>query len=323
MDTYRRLEDLPVIAESVLTIGTFDGLHKGHQAVIQRLVTHASEQGLPAVVITFDPHPQHVLAPPGTPKKELIITLDKKLSLLDRQSVDLVLVLPFDRALSQVTAHNFLHDIVMQQFHPTRLVIGYDHHFGHDRQGDAEFLQRQAAEFHYAVEVVEGVRSSGLTVNSSNIRRLLQEGRCELAEDLLGWPYEISGRIVPGDDRGQALGYPTANLMPDEGAQLIPRQGVYVVSSDIDGKTAYGMCNVGVRPTFDGRSLTIETHYFDPPEANLYDRHLAVRFHHWLRKEHKFQDAEELRKQLDQDKQTALDWITEYHGGQKIHALVS
>ncbi len=323
MDTYRRLEDLPAIAESVLTIGTFDGLHKGHQAVIRRLVTHARERGLPAVVITFEPHPQHVLAPPDTPKKELIVTLDKKLSLLDRQKVDLVLVLSFDRALSQVTAQNFLQDIVIQRFHPTRLVIGYDHHFGHQQQGDAAFLKRQAAEFHYAVDVVAGVRSADLTVNSSNIRRLLHEGRCDLAADLLGWPYEISGRIVPGEDRGRTLGYPTANLTPDEGAQLIPKQGVYVVSSDIDHITTYGMCNVGVRPTFDGRSLTIETHYFDPPQENLYDRQLALRFHHRLRKEHKFRDTEELRKQLDQDKLTALDWITEYHGGQKIHAIVS
>lgn len=323
MDTYRRLADLPRIVESVLTIGTFDGLHKGHQAVIRRLVTQAHEQGLPAVVITFDPHPQHILAPPGTPKKELIVTLDKKLSLLDRQSVDLVLVLPFDRALSQVTAHNFLKDIVIQPFHPTRLVIGYDHHFGHERQGDAEFLTRQASQFQYAVDVVAGVRSSGLTVNSSNIRRLLHEGRCQLAEDLLGWPYEMPGRIVPGDDRGQALGYPTANLLPDEAAQLIPKQGVYVVSSDIDHKMTYGMCNIGIRPTFDGRSMTIETHYFDPPETNLYDRHLTLRFHHWLRDEHKFQDTGELKKQLDRDKQTALDWITEYHGGHEIHAIVS
>ncbi|MFB0514981.1 MAG: bifunctional riboflavin kinase/FAD synthetase [Candidatus Neomarinimicrobiota bacterium] len=323
MDTYYRLEDLPPVSNSALTLGTFDGLHRGHLAVIERLMEVSRERKVPAVVLTFDPYPQHILAPPSMPKKELIITLDKKLALLEKAGVDLSLVLKFDLQFSRITARDFLEKIVVDQFHPSHIVVGYDHHFGYQRQGDARFLQEHASTFGYEVDLVEVVTSSGSTISSSNIRQLLREGRCEEAEQLLGRLYEIPGRITPGIGRGQELDYPTANLTPDEPNQLIPKGGVYIVSADINRRTTFGMCNVGYRPTFDGRALTIEAHFVNPPEENLYDLRVTFRFHHRIRDEYKFDSREELRVQLNQDKQITLKWIAEYQGGKQIHASVS
>ena len=323
MDTYCRLEDLPPLSASVLTIGTFDGFHRGHLAVIGRLRERARERNVPAVVLTFDPHPQHILASPGTPKKELIITLDRKLSLLEKAGVDLTMLLKFDHDFSRLPADHFLEDIVVEYFHPSDIVIGYDHHFGHERKGDARFLQEHAAHFEFDVDVVEVVTSSGSSLSSSDIRQLLRAGRCEEAEQLLGRPYEIPGRITPGVGRGQQLDYPTANLTPDEPDQLIPKGGVYIVSAEIHQQTTFGMCNICFRPTFNGKVMIIEAHFFDPPARKLYDLPLAFRFHHRIRDEHKFDSSEELRAQLEHDKQTSLEWIAIYQGGKQIHAPVS
>ncbi len=323
MDTYHRLEALPPVADSALALGTFDGLHRGHQAVIDRLVARAVYSNIPAAVLTFDPHPQNILVSPGTPKKELIITLEKKLSLLEKAGVNLALVLKFDRDFSCMTAHDFLTKIVVERFHPSHIVVGYDHHFGYQRRGDARFLQAHAARFGYQAEVVEVVTSSGSTISSSHIRQALREGCCEEAEELLGQPYEIPGKITAGIRRGQELDYPTANLIPDEPAQLIPKRGVYIISADIRQQMTFGMCNVGCRPTFNGKALTIEAHFFDPPVENLYHLRLAFRFHHRLRDEQKFRSREELRTRLDHDKQISLEWIAEYQRGNQIHAPIS
>ncbi len=323
MDTYRRLDHLPPVADSVITVGTFDGLHQGHLAVIGSLVEQARSRAVPAAVITFDPHPQHVLAPPGTPRLELIATLDRKLILLEKAGVDLTLVLEFDREFCRITAGEFLEKIVVERFHPSHIIVGYDHHFGNQRQGDGRFLREHAQAYGYEVDVVQAVDDSGITVSSANIRRLLREGRCEEAEQLLGWPYEIPGKITPGIGRGRELDCPTANLTPDEPTQLIPKAGAYIVSADIHGQTIFGMCNVGCRPTFNGKALSIEAHFFDLPENSLYDQPLAFRFHHRLRDEQKFGNAAELRTQLERDRHTSLEWINQHHGGKPVHAPVS
>ena len=322
MDTYRSLADIPLVADSVVTFGTFDGLHKGHLAVISRLVNRAAENGIPSAVLTFDPHPQHVLAPAGTPKKELIVSLSKKLALLEQGGVDLAVVLTFDEAFSRITAEDFLGGIVMAHFHPSHIVVGYDQNFGHQRRGTASLLKEQAASHHYRLTVVAQVDIGGRTVSSSSIRRFLHEGRCEEAEIMLGRPYEIAGRITAGETRGRILDYPTANLEPLEPLQLIPKGGVYVVSTDLEGQHVYGMCNVGFKPTFNGNTLTVEAHFFDPPVQDLYGRELAFRFHHWLRDEHKFRDKDELRAQIDRDKEESLTWIAELHGGNPVYASI-
>ncbi len=315
MDTYRNLNELPEIQAAALTIGNFDGLHRGHQEVVDRLVEYARSQSIPSAVITFDPHPGSILTTYSEPANQLIITLERKLDRLAQCGVDMALVLNFDLEFSQVTAEDFLSQVIAARFKPLRIIIGYDHHFGHRRQGDAEFLRRRAEKYGYSVEVIEGVTVGDRMVSSSAIRQLLLQGRCEEAEQLLGWTYEITGRIVPGVGRGSELKYPTANLEPDEPVQLLPRDGVYVVSAEIDRTTAFGMGNIGTRPTFGEQKRTIEAHFFEPPRPDLYKRRITLRFHHRLRDEQRFQNALDLKKQLQLDEKASLSWITDNHGG--------
>jgi len=315
MDTYRRLTELPEVAASALTIGNFDGLHRGHQAVIDRLVNFARSREIPSAVITFDPHPGNVLTSPGRPVKQMIVTLERKLDLLDRCGVDLALVLHFDLEFSQVSAADFLSRVIVAHFKPRRIIVGYDHHFGNRRRGDAKFLSRSSGKYGYKVEVIAGVTAGNRAVSSTAIRELLLAGKCAEAEQLLGWTYEIVGQVVRGEGRGAGIGFPTANLLPDEQAQLVPRDGVYVVSVLIDQDTIFGMGNIGKQPTFNGAERSIEAHLFSPLVTELYDRRIAIRFHHRLRDEKRFQDARELKKQLQQDQKDSLEWIAEYQGG--------
>jgi riboflavin kinase/FMN adenylyltransferase len=262
------------------------------------------------------------LAPPGVPKKELIITLERKLELLESAGVDLTVVLDFTREISRVSASQFL-DSIVQHFHPVQIVIGYDHHFGYERAGDAQFLQSHAKTYGYEVDIQDAVNSSEATVSSTQIRKLLKEGHSEQAEYLLGRPYEIAGVITRGVGRGRELQYPTANLELAEPLQLIPQAGVYVVSADIQGQTRFGMCNVGVRPTFNGDTLIIEAHFFNIPNDDLYDCRLTFRFHHRLRAERRFDNPEQLTAQLDRDKESSLEWIKEYQRGGHLNAPVA
>ncbi len=315
METYRRLTELPEISASALTIGNFDGLHRGHQAVIDRLVNFARSRDIPSAVLTFDPHPGNVLTLPGRPIKQMIITMERKLELLDRCGVDLALVMLFDLEFSQVSAADFLSRVIVAHFKPRRIIVGYDHHFGNRRQGDAGFLDSNSGKYGYKVEVIAGVTAGNRAVSSTAIRELLLAGKCVEAEQLLGWTYEITGRVVRGEGRGAEIGFPTANLLPDESGQLVPRDGVYVVSVRIDQDTVFGMGNIGIRPTFNGEERSIEAHLFSPPVTELYDRRIAIRFHHRLRDEKRFQDVRELKKQLQQDQMDSLNWIAEYQGG--------
>ncbi|MEE9465212.1 MAG: riboflavin biosynthesis protein RibF, partial [Candidatus Neomarinimicrobiota bacterium] len=236
----------------------------------------------------------------------------RKLDLLDRCGVDLALVLHFDLEFSQVSAAEFLSQVIVAHFKPRRIIVGYDHHFGNRRRGNARFLNRSSGKYGYEVEVVAGVTAGERAVSSTAIRELLLAGKCAEAEQLLGWTYEITGRVVRGEGRGAEIGFPTANLLPDEPAQLVPRDGVYVVSVLIDQDMVFGMGNIGIRPTFNGEGRSIETHLFSPPVTELYDRRIAMGFHHRLRDEMRFHDAQELKKQLQQDQKDSLKWIAEY-----------
>ena len=320
MDTYRRLEDIPTLATSALTIGSFDGLHRGHLAVIEQLISRAHELSVPAAVLTFDPHPKHVLQPESSTKFEILATLAKKLSLLEAAGVDLVAVVTFDEPFSRLSPQEFLEQVVMKYFSPARIVVGYDHHFGHERKGNTAYIREQATVQHYDVDVVDQVDNLGEPISSSRIRQLLREGLCEEAEVLLGWPYELAGEVAKGDGRGRMLDFPTANLRLDEPRQLIPKWGVYVISSDMNGQTVYGMCNVGVRPTFNGETVTVEAHFIDPPLEDLYARQLAFRFLHRLRDEQKFSGPDELRAQLERDKTAAQSWVAQLQLGDRNYA---
>lgn len=323
METYRQLTGIVPLKESILTVGTFDGLHLGHQAVIGKTCQLARERGVPSVVVTFDPHPRTVLGPDNDSRPKLILGLDEKLRRLEELGVDTTLVIEFTLQFSQMTASNFLRDIVVPSFRPSTVVVGYDNRFGHNREGDANFLKNTSKQFHFAViEVTEVSSQAQAAVSSSRIRHLLQAGECEAAQAALGRPYGFRATVVAGDGRGRKIGFPTANLEPLEPDQLLPKGGVYIASASLAGQQHYGMANIGTRPTFGGGDRVTEIHLFSSGLADFYGQTLELAFLHHLRDEQKFENAEALINQLEEDREASLKWINEHQEGTIVHAVV-
>ncbi|MCH7573669.1 MAG: riboflavin biosynthesis protein RibF [Candidatus Marinimicrobia bacterium] len=323
MDTYRQLSEVAPLKGSILTIGTFDGLHLGHQEVIGKTCRLARDKNVPAVVITFDPHPRRVLAPDDDSPVQLILSLADKLEQLGELGVDVTLVVEFNRQISLLSAQNFLEDYVIAPFHPSTIVVGHDNRFGHNREGDAHFLQKLGPEFHYSVvEVTEVSSPAEEVISSSRIRRLISAGQCEEVGAALGRPYAVKATVVKGDGRGREIGFPTANLTPVEPDQLLPQGGVFVAWAELDGDVHYGMVNIGSRPTFGGGNIVMEIHLFTSGLKDLYGRTLKVAFLHRLRDEKKFESVNALVDQLGQDRKKSLEWINENHEGEIVHALV-
>lgn len=324
MDTYRSLNDAPQLDASALTVGTFDGLHLGHQAVISHLVDTARQRRVPSVVVTFEPHPRQILGGQGSgPLPGLLLDLPAKLALLEGMAVDVALVLEFDLPFSRISAEKFLETYLVEHFHPVSIVVGYDNRFGHNREGGAEFLRQHRDRFDYSVVELTAVNSrSADPLSSSRIRTLLNAGMCAEAEAILGRPYGMTTMVVKGDSRGRELGFPTANLEPVEATQLMPAQGVYIVALEGEDWTSFGMANIGTRPTFGSGELRLEAHLFEPPEGGLYGQQVRIRFHSRLRDEQKFEDAQALRDQLQTDRKESLQWVKQYREGNPIHATV-
>lgn len=299
-------------AHSVVTTGTFDGVHLGHRAIVAYLVERArAVAGVPTVV-TFDPHPREVVTGERVP---LLTTLGERAALLESLGVERFVVLPFSRALSQLAAEAYVEDVLLGQVGMREIVVGYDHRFGRGREGNRETLERIGKARGFTVDVIpeqiygagEGVAgdgpSRGVTISSSTIRRLLLDtGDARGAADLLGRPYRVSGPVVRGDQRGRTIGYPTANVQPSDPAKLVPKPGVYAVRAALrDGSSVDGMMNVGVRPTFEtGGRRTVEVHLFDFA-SDLYGQTLAVDVVARLRDERRFAGAEALVSQLRED----------------------
>lgn len=319
METYRSLSQLPQPTPTVLTIGNFDGLHRGHLQVIDHLVESAHKRNLPAVVITFHPHPKRILNR-GKSAQDLIITLDRKLELLEAAGVDRCFVVPFDEQLSAVPAHKFLETVIVKHFRPTLIVVGYDHHFGHRREGDLEFLRQRASKFQFTVEAIEEVNYGAIAVSSTRIRELLKAGDLVQASELLDRVYEMPVRIIEGDGRGTKINFPTANFIPLNANQLIPGNGVYIVRTQIERNIYYGMCNIGYRPTFAGENLSMEVHFFDWSGGEMYEMSLIIKFYHRIRDEQKFDSVVELQAQLKRDREYSLEWISNNRGKEIVNA---
>ena len=286
----------------MLTVGTFDGVHLGHQALIQNVVQRARQKNAPAVVVTFDPHPRDVIHP-STTGIRLLTTLSERASIMQKYGIDQMVVIPFTRDFSMLSSEEFTTDYIYKRVGVDTFVIGYDHHFGRDRHGSIQTLKQlsKTLGFHVYVEQAHEVRHT--TVSSTNIRRMLeQEGDVTGAAEMLGRPYEMNGTVVKGDQRGRTIGFPTANLQFDHLGKLIPARGVYCVEANIEGKTYSGMMNIGVRPTFDGSSVVVpEVHLLDFNET-VYGSNMQVRFLERIRGEKKFSGPEPLVAQLVRDR---------------------
>lgn len=283
---------------AVVTVGTFDGVHRGHHAVLTEIAARAARTGRRSVLVTFEPHPLRVVRPEAAPP--LLTSRDEKKELLAQSGLDYVVFLPFTRALQMYSARRFVEEILRARIGMRELVIGYDHGFGRGREGGVETLRALGEELGFAVDVVGPVADDEAAVSSTRIRRALLAGDVTAAAEGLGRPYQVRGTVVPGDGRGRQIGFPTANLRLSDPDKLLPREGIYAVWCSVGGERVAGVLHVGPRPTFPGAGPTVEVHLLDF-RGELYGRELAVEFCAWLRPIEKFDSVAELTAAIAAD----------------------
>jgi len=282
-----------------VTIGTFDGVHLGHQKIIAQITAAARDKDCDSLVLTFFPHPRMVLQE-GTEMKQLN-TIEEKTALLEQLGVDHLVIHPFDKAFSRMTAEEFVKEVLVDTFRLKKIIIGYDHRFGRNRTADINDLITYGETYGFEVAQISAEELNAVSISSTKIRTALNEGNIELANNYLGYPYAITGKVVKGQQLGRTIGYPTANISVREDYKLIPQNGVYVVQSTIQEKTVFGMMNIGNRPTVDGTLQTIEVHFLDF-DQNLYNQNISVSLLKRLRSEQKFPSLDALKTQLHHDK---------------------
>ena len=305
MKVYTSIQDIPKINNPIVTIGTFDGVHQGHRQIINRLNKIKQEKGGETFIFTFDPHPRQVLFPHQTDLKLLTLT-SEKLNLLEQAGIDHVLVYPFTKEFSQQSAHSYIKDILVDAIGVKQLIIGYDHHFGNNREGNINTLKKYAPEYGFAVEEIPPHEIDNINVSSSKIRKALEEGDLETANAFLGYDYFLSGTVVDGKKLGRTIGYPTANIFIENPAKLIPKIGVYAASATVNGQYHKGMMSIGYNPTTDtDNKIKVELHIFNF-DADIYGCNLTLQIKARLRNEEKFNSLDELKKQLHADKEHAL-----------------
>ncbi len=304
MIVHRHLENLVPFPYAVVTSGTFDGVHRGHQTILNRLneVARAHPQGQ-SVVMTYWPHPRTVVSNDSQDLR-LLSTLDEKIALLEQAGVDHLVVIPFTRAFSQLTSAEFIQQVLVDRLGTRKLVIGYDHRFGRDRAGGFESIRANQEQYGFEVEEIPRQDIDAVGISSSKIRAALSEGNLATATQFLGRTYSLTGTVVKGRQLGRTIGFPTANLQVDDPVKLIPANGVYAVRVQQGGKTYGGMLNIGFRPTVAGENQTIETYIFDF-DKDIYGEHMTLFFHEFLRPEQKFTGLPALVEQLQQDENRA------------------
>lgn len=310
MIVHRGIDSLSPLPYAVVTSGTFDGVHLGHQKILQRLneVARSHPDGQ-SVVMTFWPHPRTVVSNDSQDLR-LLSSLDEKITLLEQAGVDHLIVIPFTRSFSQLTSEEFIRQILIERIGTRKLVIGYDHRFGRDREGGFDYIQAHQAEFGFEVEEIPRQDIEAVGISSSKIRAALSEGNVAAATRFLGRPYSLTGTVVKGRQLGRTIGFPTANLQVDDPVKLIPANGVYAVDVEQDGRTYGGMLNIGFRPTVAGENQTIETFIFDF-DKDIYGEHMTLRFRAFLRPEQKFTGLPALVEQLRLDEQQARALLTQ------------
>jgi len=305
MRVFKGLDNLPPFKNPVLTIGTFDGVHLGHAKIIERLRKKAIEVDGESIIITFDPHPRFVVAPNSTPI-ELLSTSQEKIKALQALHVDNVVIVPFTKAFSDISAEAYIRDFIVSNFHPHTIIIGYDHHFGKNRQGNYQLLESVKATYGFQLEEIPVQEIEHIAVSSTKIRAALHIGDIKKANELAGKYYTLEGVVIHGEKRGRLIGFPTANVHVGDAHKLIPANGVYAVKAYLK-ETAYkAMLNIGVRPTVSSsnhRSIEVNIIDFD---QDIYDETLRIEFVDKLRDEIKFNGIDELIAQLTIDKQDAL-----------------
>lgn len=306
MKVYYSLQDFTALDFAVVTTGTFDGVHIGHRKILKQLTDVAQRHGGESVLLTFYPHPRKVLQPDLELK--MLNTQNEKIELLKETGLDHLIIHPFTKEFSRTESLDFVKDILVKNIGARKLVIGYDHHFGKNREGSFEHLQKYGPVYGFEVEEIPAQDIEETTVSSTKIRKAIEAGEVKAANEYLGYKFPLSGTVAKGEQIGQQLGYPTANVRPEDSDKIIPANGVYAVEVVFpsDGEKRYGgMCNIGIRPTFGGKFKTVEVHLFDFNQ-NIYGKLLQIRFVERLRGEEKFESRDALISRIAEDEKQAL-----------------
>ncbi len=290
----------------MVTIGTFDGVHIGHSAILKRLIKTARKETLESVVLTFFPHPRMVLQKDAEIK--LINTIDERKELLDKTELDHLIINSFTKEFSRLTALEFVRDILVSQLHLKKIIIGYDHRFGRNRNATIEDLKEFGKTYDFEVIEISAQQLEEVSVSSTKIRKALEEGNIETANTYLGYPFMVSGTVVKGRGIGKTLDFPTANLHIVEGYKIIPKEGVYLVKSTLSGKEIFGLTNIGTNPTVKGIHQTIETYFLDYDE-DLYKQSIRLEFLTRIRNEKTFQSIKDLKKAIHNDELFARNYL--------------
>ncbi|WP_396171723.1 bifunctional riboflavin kinase/FAD synthetase [Flavobacterium sp.] len=306
MKIFNSINEFHCSKKTILTLGTFDGVHLGHRKILEKLTQNTEEDKYESLVLTFYPHPKMVLQ--GESEVKILNTIREKIDLLASIGIQNLVIHPFDETFSQLTAEEFVKTVLVDQFHIQKIIIGHDHRFGKNRTANIDDLIAFGEKYDFEVEQISVQEIEDVSISSTKIRTALTEGNITLANDYLGYEYFLTGIVTKGKQLGRTIGIPTANLQIEENDKLIPSNGVYVVKSSINKKTVFGMMNIGFNPTVSGNKLSVEVHYFDF-DGDLYDQEIRVSILKYLRSEQKFGSVALLKAQLEKDKESSLAFI--------------
>lgn len=306
MQIHYDLANLPVFANAVITIGTFDGIHHGHRQVLTRLVDRAREVQGESILVTFHPHPRKVISS-AILGVRLINTLEERLQLLEHMGIDHVVVVPFTDAFANQTAEEYIQNFLVSKFHPHTIIIGYDHQFGRDRKGNFSLLEEKSSLYGYQLREISKHELENISISSTQIREAILHSEIEKANRLLGYDFFFAGRVVHGNKIGRTIGFPTANLKVEDPEKITPGNGIYAVYALPEGeeKPLKGMMSIGFRPTVDGKTRVIEVNIFNF-NREIYEETLQVFVHKYLREEKKYESLEALVTQIKLDKENSL-----------------
>jgi riboflavin kinase/FMN adenylyltransferase len=306
---YQHLSEFKKLANAVVTIGTFDGVHYGHQKIVKRLCELAKDTGGESVILTFFPHPRLILDPENQNLK-MINTVKQKAEILAGLGVDHLIIIPFTRDFSNLSAKEYIQQILIDTIGTKYIIVGYDHRFGKDRKGGMPELELYAKDFDYKIELIKEQDINDVAVSSTKIRQALLQGDVALAAEYLGYPFSIEGRVVKGDKIGRTIGYPTANIFVEETYKLIPSDGIYAVTVKMGDENYRGMAYIGQRPTINGMTRNIEVNIFDF-NKEIYGQTIVMTFLHFLRHDVKFTGLDALKEQLHEDKKNTLAYFNQ------------
>lgn len=303
---FNSINDFTATKKTIVTLGTFDGVHIGHNAILDKICKAAQQENLESVILTFFPHPRLIVSDNYDIK--LLNTIEEKSILLEKKGIQNFIIHPFDKTFSELSPREFVTQVLVEKLNIQKIIIGHDHKFGKDRAADFNDLINFGKEFGFEVEEISAQQINEVSVSSTRIRNSLLEGNVSLAKDYLGYPYVLTGNVVKGNQLGRTINFPTANIEIPEDYKLIPKNGVYIVTVNVSNQTVFGMMNIGVKPTLGENKLSIEVHLLDF-DKDIYNQKIQVHILERLRDEQKFESFEALKLQLEVDKQNTIHYF--------------